>query len=88
MFNALKNYFLLLRMDKPIGVYLLLWPSLSALWLASSGVPDLDVIIIFCFGSLLLRSAGVVVNDILDQEIDRKVLRTFNRPIALSLIHI
>lgn len=82
MFNALKNYFLLLRMDKPIGVYLLLWPSLSALWLASSGVPDLDVIIIFCFGSLLLRSAGVVVNDILDQEIDRKVLRTFNRPIA------
>ena len=82
MLSTLKNYFFLLRLDKPIGVYLLLWPSLSAVWLASEGKPDLLIIIIFCLGSFFMRSAGVIINDYFDQDIDRKVLRTFNRPIA------
>ena len=82
MLGVLKNYFFLLRLDKPIGVYLLLWPSLSAVWLASEGNPELLIIIIFCLGSFFMRSAGVIINDYFDQDIDRKVLRTFNRPIA------
>ena len=82
MLGVLKNYFFLLRLDKPIGVYLLLWPSLAAVWLASEGNPGLLVIIIFCLGSFFMRSAGVIINDYFDQDIDRKVLRTFNRPIA------
>ena len=82
MLGVLKNYFFLLRLDKPIGVYLLLWPSLTAVWLASEGNPELLIVIIFCLGSFLMRSAGVIINDYFDQEIDRKVLRTFNRPIA------
>ena len=82
MLHILKNYFFLLRLDKPIGVYLLLWPSLSAVWLASEGNPELLIVIIFCLGSFFMRSAGVIINDYFDQDIDRKVLRTFNRPIA------
>ena len=82
MLDVLKNYFFLLRLDKPIGVYLLLWPSLSAVWLASEGNPEILVIVIFCCGSFFMRSAGVIINDYFDQDIDRKVLRTFNRPIA------
>lgn len=82
MLSILKNYFFLLRLDKPIGVYLLLWPSLTAVWLASEGNPELLIVIIFCFGSFFMRSAGVIINDYFDQDIDRKVLRTFNRPIA------
>ena len=82
MLGVLKNYFFLLRLDKPIGVYLLLWPSLAAVWLASEGNPELLVVIIFCLGSFFMRSAGVIINDYFDQDIDRKVLRTFNRPIA------
>ena len=82
MLDILKNYFFLLRLDKPIGVYLLLWPSLSAVWLASEGNPELLIVIIFCLGSFFMRSAGVIINDYFDQDIDRKVLRTFNRPIA------
>ena len=82
MLDVLKNYYFLLRIDKPIGVYLLLWPSLSAIWLASLGRPDILIIIVFCLGCFLTRSAGVVINDLLDQKLDRKVLRTFNRPIA------
>ena len=76
MLNVLKNYYFLLRIDKPIGVYLLLWPSLSAIWLASLGRPDILIIIVFCLGCFLTRSAGVVINDLLDQKLDRKVLRT------------
>mgnify|MGYP003301243859 CR=1 FL=1 len=82
MLGVLKNYFFLLRLDKPIGVYLLLWPSLTAVWLASEGKPELLIVIIFCLGSFFMRSAGVIINDYFDQDIDRKVLRTFNRPIA------
>ena len=82
MLSILKNYFFLLRLDKPIGVYLLLWPSLSAVWLASEGKAELLIILVFCLGSFFMRSAGVIINDYLDQDIDRKVLRTFNRPIA------
>jgi 4-hydroxybenzoate polyprenyltransferase len=59
-----------------------LWPSLTAVWLASEGNPELLIVIIFCLGSFFMRSAGVIINDYFDQDIDRKVLRTFNRPIA------
>jgi len=82
MLGILKNYFFLLRLDKPIGVFLLLWPSLAAVWLASEGNPEFLIVIIFCLGSFFMRSAGVIINDYFDQDIDRKVLRTFNRPIA------
>ena len=88
MLDILKNYFFLLRLDKPIGVYLLLWPSLSAVWLASEGKAELLIILVFCLGSFFMRSAGVIINDYLDQDIDRKVLRTFNRPIANNSVSI
>ncbi len=75
-------YFLLMRLDKPIGIFLLLWPTLWALWIAAEGPPDLDVFMVFVCGVLLMRSAGVVLNDIADRHFDGRVRRTRNRPIV------
>lgn len=80
------NFALLCRLDKPIGTYLLLWPTLWALWLASSGKPDLSILLIFIGGVFLMRSAGCVINDYADRKIDGKVNRTQNRPIATGKI--
>ncbi|GGY51059.1 4-hydroxybenzoate octaprenyltransferase [Pseudoduganella albidiflava] len=80
--SKLKLYFRLVRLDKPIGTVLLLWPTLSALWLASGGVPDWQLLVIFCLGTLLMRSAGCAVNDYADQDFDRHVKRTADRPIT------
>ncbi|SFU28077.1 4-hydroxybenzoate octaprenyltransferase [Pseudoduganella namucuonensis] len=80
--NKLQLYFRLVRLDKPIGTVLLLWPTLGALWLASGGVPDWRLLLIFCLGTLLMRSAGCAVNDYADQDFDRHVKRTAERPIT------
>ncbi|MES2115463.1 MAG: 4-hydroxybenzoate octaprenyltransferase, partial [Pseudomonadota bacterium] len=68
--------------DKPIGTLLLLWPTLSALWLASGGKPDWKLVLIFSVGTLLMRSAGCAVNDYADQDFDKHVKRTAQRPIT------
>ena len=80
--NKLELYFRLVRLDKPIGTLLLLWPTLCALWLASNGKPDWTVVGIFALGTLLMRSAGCAMNDYADQDIDKFVKRTAQRPIT------
>ena len=75
-----------MRLDKPIGILLLLWPTLWALWLASNGVPDWITLLIFVTGTVLMRSAGCVMNDIADRHYDGLVERTKNRPLATGEI--
>ena len=72
----------LIRLEKPIGIYLLLWPTLWALWLASKGVPDVGLLLIFVFGTLFMRAAGCVINDYADRNFDGHVARTRARPMA------
>lgn len=72
----------LIRLDKPIGIYLLLWPTLAALWIASAGSPSIKNIIIFVVGVVLMRSAGCIINDFADRNFDGHVERTKDRPIA------
>jgi 4-hydroxybenzoate polyprenyltransferase len=76
------RYMRLMRLDSPIGIWLLLWPTLWALWIASEGRPAPAVFAIFVTGTVLLRSAGCVINDFADRKIDPEVRRTANRPIA------
>ena len=78
----LTLYERLMRLDKPIGTLLLLWPTLWALWLAGYGRPDWLLVWIFALGTLLMRSAGCVINDIADWRFDAKVKRTRDRPLA------
>lgn len=82
-FSAEKRqaYIELMRIDKPIGSLLLLWPTLWALWIAAEGIPDLSVLIVFILGVFLMRSAGCVINDFADRKIDGLVERTKNRPL-------
>ena len=86
MFVRLKNYAVLMRLNKPIGIFLLLWPTLWALWIAGEGHPDKLVIAIFVVGVVLMRSAGCVINDFADRDIDPEVARTQTRPIASGLV--
>lgn len=76
-----QAYAELMRIDKPIGALLLLWPTLWALWIAAQGFPDLSVLIVFSAGVFLMRSAGCVINDFADRNIDGFVDRTKNRPL-------
>ena len=76
------QYMLLTRLNKPIGIFLLLWPTLWALWIAAEGMPHPGVLTVFVLGVVLMRSAGCVINDYADREIDPRVNRTRNRPIA------
>ena len=78
----MNAYFRLMRLDKPIGIYLLLWPTLWALFLAKRGIPDMDLLIIFTLGVILMRSAGCVINDFADRKIDKFVMRTKDRPLT------
>lgn len=80
------SYGYLIRLDKPIGTLLLLWPTLWALWLASSGTPDLSILLIFILGTFLMRSAGCAMNDYADRDFDRHVKRTQDRPITSGKI--
>lgn len=75
-------YSQLMRIDKPIGILLLLWPTLAGLWVAAEGVPSLSVLVIFVLGVMIMRSAGCVINDYADRNIDGQVARTANRPLA------
>ena len=84
--DRLKAYAYLIRLDKPIGTLLLLWPTLWALWLASSGVPDLHILFIFVVGTFLMRSAGCAMNDYADRDFDRHVQRTKDRPVTSGKI--
>ncbi|HED39619.1 MAG TPA: 4-hydroxybenzoate octaprenyltransferase [Chromatiales bacterium] len=82
----LRQYLILMRFDKPVGTFLLLWPTLWALWIAAEGVPDSDVLIVFVAGVVLMRAAGCVINDYADRKIDSKVRRTRDRPITSGKI--
>ncbi len=88
--NTLKQKWLAIklitRMDKPIGTYLLLWPTYWALWIACDGWPDIHLLIVFSLGVFVMRSAGCVINDIADMKVDGKVERTKNRPLISGLI--
>jgi 4-hydroxybenzoate polyprenyltransferase len=86
--NRLPLYLRLMRLDKPIGSLLLLWPTLWALWLAADGVPPLGVLAIFVVGTVLMRSAGCVINDYADREFDGHVERTRNRPLATQAVSV
>ncbi len=88
MRTKIKNIISLTRLNKPIGIFLLLWPTLWALWLAAEGKPDLKIVFIFVVGVVLMRSAGCVMNDIADRDRDRHVSRTRERPLALKKINI
>jgi 4-hydroxybenzoate polyprenyltransferase len=80
------QYYLLTRLHKPIGIFLLLWPTLWALWIAAKGVPHLGVLTVFVLGVVLMRSAGCVINDYADREVDPRVNRTKDRPIAAGRV--
>ncbi|PKM29762.1 MAG: 4-hydroxybenzoate octaprenyltransferase [Gammaproteobacteria bacterium HGW-Gammaproteobacteria-11] len=80
------DFIQLMRLDRPIGTWLLLWPTLWALWLAAAGLPDLRVLVIFVIGVFLMRAAGCVINDYADRDIDGHVSRTKQRPLATGRI--
>lgn len=84
--DRVEQYFLLMRMDRPIGTFLLLWPTLWALWIAGTGRPDPYVVLVFVAGVFLMRSAGCVINDYADRKFDPLVERTQNRPIATGRV--
>lgn len=84
--SQLRNYAKLMRLDKPIGIWLLLWPTLWALWLAGDGAPDQGLFVIFVLGVVVMRSAGCVLNDYADRKIDPYVERTRSRPIASGAV--
>ncbi len=77
---------LITRMDKPIGTYLLLWPTYWALWIASDGWPNMHILIVFSLGVFIMRSAGCVINDYADRKVDGKVERTKNRPLVNGMM--
>lgn len=80
------NYLQLTRLNRPIGTFLLLWPTLWALWLAAEGVPDWDLLVIFVLGVFVMRSAGCVINDFADRKVDGQVKRTKARPLATGQV--
>ncbi len=84
--NQLRNYATLMRLDKPVGIWLLLWPTLWALWLSADGAPDQGLFIIFVVGVFIMRAAGCVLNDFADRNIDPYVERTRDRPIASGAV--
>ena len=84
--SQLRNYGKLMRIDKPIGTWLLLWPTLWALWLAGEGTPDQGLFIVFVIGVFIMRSAGCVLNDFADRKIDPYVERTRTRPLATGAV--
>jgi len=86
IFDRPQQYWLLARFDKPIGILILLWPALWALWLASSGSPDLLVLTVICCGVVLMRAAGCVINDYADRNLDPHVERTKLRPMAAGKV--
>jgi 4-hydroxybenzoate polyprenyltransferase len=84
--TQLRNYAKLMRIDKPIGIWLLMWPTLWGLWLAGKGHPDQWLFVVFVLGVFIMRSAGCVLNDYVDRKIDPYVERTRTRPIACGAV--
>lgn len=84
--DRLTQYALLVRLDRPIGIYLLLWPTLWALWVAADGIPDPLILAVFVAGVVLMRSAGCAINDYADRHIDPHVARTRERPVAAGRV--
>jgi 4-hydroxybenzoate polyprenyltransferase len=80
------DYLLLMRLHKPVGIWLLLWPTLWGLWFAAGGVPPIKVLAVFVLGTVLMRSAGCVINDHADRDFDPNVERTRDRPIAAGRV--
>ena len=80
--ERLRNYWYLMRFHRPIGIFLLLWPTMWALWIAGAGKPDARIVTIFVLGVVLMRAAGCVINDFADRRFDPHVARTRDRPIA------
>ncbi len=85
--ERLREYALLIRLDRPIGTYLVMWPMLWALWIAAAGRPDPKVFVVFMAGAFLMRSAGCAINDYADRNFDPYVARTRERPLAARRIH-
>jgi 4-hydroxybenzoate polyprenyltransferase len=83
---TLADYARLMRLDRPVGILLLLWPTLWALWLASQGKPDPHILVVFVAGVVLMRAAGCVINDYADRAFDPHVARTKDRPLAAGRI--
>jgi 4-hydroxybenzoate polyprenyltransferase len=81
-----KPFLELMRLNKPVGIYLLLWPTLWALWIAAKGIPDFSVLIIFTLGVVFMRSAGCVINDYADRNVDGHVSRTIGRPLVTGAV--
>jgi 4-hydroxybenzoate polyprenyltransferase len=84
--DRLYNYYLLVRLHRPIGIFLLMWPALWALWLAGEGQPPWSVVLIFVLGVVLMRSAGCAINDYADRDFDGHVARTNQRPLATGQV--
>jgi 4-hydroxybenzoate polyprenyltransferase len=84
--GTLQDYVRLMRLDRPIGIWLLLWPTLWAVWIAGRGKPDPHLFIIFVLGTMLMRSAGCAINDYADRSFDPHVERTKERPLAAGRI--
>ena len=84
--TKLNAYWRLMRADKPIGIYLLLWPCVWALWIASAGFPDLHILVVFVLGVVVMRSAGCVINDYADRNVDGLVERSSTRPLVTGEI--
>ena len=83
-----KHYLHLIRWDRPAGWLLLLWPSLSALWIAAHGFPGWHLIVVFTLGTILMRSAGCCLNDVADRDFDKHVKRTAQRPVTSGLVSV
>ena len=86
LLTQLEDYGRLMRVDRPIGILLLLWPTLWAIWISADGKPDPWVFTVFTIGVFVMRSAGCVINDYADRDIDPKVSRTRDRPIAAGKV--
>ena len=84
--SQFPHYWRLMRFHRPIGIWLLLWPTLWALWFAADGPPPLHVFLVFVLGTVLMRAAGCVINDLADRDFDPHVARTRDRPIAAGLV--
>jgi 4-hydroxybenzoate polyprenyltransferase len=86
--SRLSLYLNLIRWDRPAGSYLLLWPTLAALWIAANGFPGWHLLAVFVLGTFLMRSAGCAVNDVADREFDKHVKRTAERPVTSGAISV
>src|SRR6266850_3781499 len=86
--SRLSLYLDLIRWNRPAGTYLLLWPTLAALWIAARGFPGWHLLVVFVLGTFLMRSAGCAVNDVADREFDKHVKRTAQRPVTSGAVSV